>query len=529
MSDRKVAVLLYILFTAVYAGTAGPRLRRPSTDTHFVYLADGWLHRRLDLGGAPPHTNDWAEVEQLTLRDGSTLKGQFLRSGTQRFRTLKGEVRSLGESEITGRSKKYYVSFPPGPAVLMLPLVAIFGHRTSDVGFTVLLAGLIPALAFLLLRRLPRLLAPELDGPRLGGPELGGPGLGRPELGGPPSSSARLPAAGGQGPALAASASSPRSGGVLSVLRARAPELWLVLLLGLGSVLYFCSVIGQVWFTAHVVSLVLLGLYLLCVLPLRRPLLAGVLLGLIYLTRPTMAAFGLLFVLELLRAHCPERRYPLWPPSRLRELPLRRLIGPLLRFALPLAILCTLGAVHNYLRFGRPFEFGHTYLTTMQADNIQRFGLVNYQYLSRNLAAAFTLLPKLLPSPPYVQVSYHGLSLLLTTPALAYLLWPTPVATDSAAVAARRRELRLALWATVAPIALAGFMYQNDGYVQFGFRFSLDYMLALLMLLWLGSQAALRTLRFRALVLVGVAVNTFGAVTFGRMWQFYFNGFFPVQ
>ena len=512
MSDRKVAVLLYLFFTAVYAGTAGPRLRRPSTDTHFVYLADGWLHRRLDLGGAPPHTNDWAEVEQLTLRDGSTLKGQFLRSGTQRFRTLKGEVRSLGEGEITGRSKKYYVSFPPGPAVLMLPLVAIFGHRTSDVGFTVLLAGLIPALAFLLLRRLPRLLAPEPDGP--------------------PSATARPASSDGPGPTPGAAAGSAQKGGALAALAALGrlePELWLVLLLGLGSVLYFCSVIGQVWFTAHVVSLVLLGLYLLCVLPLRRPLLAGVLLGLIYLTRPTMAAFGLLFVLELLRAHCPERRYPLWPPSRLRELPLRRLIGPLARFALPLGILVALGAVHNYLRFGRPFEFGHTYLTTMQADNIQRFGLVNYQYLSRNLAAAFTLLPKLLPSPPYVQVSYHGLSLLVTTPALAYLLWPTPVGTDSVAAAARRRELRLALWATVAPIALAGFMYQNDGYVQFGFRFSLDYMLALLMLLWLGNQAALRTLRFRALVLVGVAVNTFGAVTFGRMWQFYFNGFFPVQ
>ena len=81
----------------------------------------------------------------------------------------------------------------------------------------------------------------------------------------------------------------------------------------------------------------------------------------------------------------------------------------------------------------------------------------------------------------------------------------------------------------MAPIALADFMYQNDGYVQFGFRFSLDYMLAIVMLLWLGSQAALSTLRFRALVLLGVAVNTFGAVTFGRMWQFYFNGFFPVQ
>jgi hypothetical protein len=477
MSDRKVALLLYLLFTAVYAATAGPRLRHPSTDTHFVYLADGWLHKRLDLGTAPPHTNDWAEVEQLTLRDGSTLKGQFLRTQPQKFRTLKGELRTLSDSEITARSKKYYVSFPPGPALLLLPLVAIFGHRTNDVGFTVLLAGLIPALAFLVLRRLPRLLNPEAPGPA----------------------------------------------------PARQPELWLMLLLGLGSVLYFCSVIGQVWFTAHVVSLALLGLYLLCVMPLRHPMLAGLLLGEIYLTRPTMAPFGLLFLLELLRAHSPDRDYPLWPLRRLRAVPLLPLIGPLLRFALPLGVLVAAGAVHNYARFGRPFEFGHTYLTTMQADNIQRFGLVNYQYLARNLAAAFTLLPKLLANPPYVQISYHGLSLLLTTPALLYLLWPTPVASDSVATAARRRELMLALWAVVTPIAVASFLYQNDGYIQFGFRFSLDYMVALVMLLWLGNQAALRTRRFHALCLFGVAVNTFGAVTFGRMWQFYFNGFFPVQ
>lgn len=493
-SDRKLALLLYFLFTAVYAGTAGLRLRQPSTDTHFVYLADGWLHRRLDLGGPPPHGNDWAEVETLTLRDGTTVKGQFLRTQAQRFRTLKGEIRVLPDSEITARSKKYYVSFPPGPALFFLPLVAAFGHRTNDVLFVVLLAGLIPALAFLVLRRLPRLLQPE--------PE--------PEPAAPPAAS-----------------SSGSAGWLPSWLPE--PELWLALLLGLGSVLYFSSVIGQVWFTAHIVSLVLLGLYLLCILPLRHPGLAGVLLGLIYLTRPTMAAFGLLFVLELVRANSPGRDYPVWPLRRLREVRLGRLIGPLLRFALPIGILVAAGAAHNYLRFGRPFEFGHTYLTTMQADNIQRFGLVNYHYLSRNLAAAFTLLPKLLPGPPYIQISYHGLSLLVTTPALLYLLWPAPVVGERAAAAARRRELYLALWAIVAPIALAGLMYQNDGYVQFGFRFSLDYMMAVVMLLWLGNQAALRTSRFRLLVLIGVAVNVFGAVTFGRMWQFYFNGFFPVQ
>ena len=51
MSDRKLALLLFVLFAGIYAGTAGLRLRQPSTDTHFVYLADSWLHRRLDLGG----------------------------------------------------------------------------------------------------------------------------------------------------------------------------------------------------------------------------------------------------------------------------------------------------------------------------------------------------------------------------------------------------------------------------------------------------------------------------------------------
>jgi hypothetical protein len=48
------------------------------------------------------------------------------------------------------------------------------------------------------------------------------------------------------------------------------------------------------------------------------------------------------------------------------------------------------------------------------------------------------------------------------------------------------------------------------------------------MLLSLGNPRAVRTRLFRALVLFGVAVNLFGAITFGRMWQFYFNGFFPV-
>jgi hypothetical protein len=450
MSDRKLAALIYLFCTAVYAATAGPRLRQPSTDTHFVYQAQSWLKKRLDLGRTPPHQNDWAEVETLKLADGNELTGHFLRGQPGRFRTLKGELRPTSDAEIASRSRKYYVSFPPFPALAMLPAVAIFGPRTNDVLFNVLLAGAVPAILYLLLRR-------------------------------------------------------------QQVGLERGSALWLTGLFAFGSVFYFSSVIGQVWFTAHIVSLLLCALYLLCALPPRWPILAGLLIGALYLTRPQMAAIGLLYL------------FGLWQRANSDEKPGRWPVKEALLYLLPCALLFALGGLHNHVRFGRLFEFGHSYLTTMQADNIQRFGLMNYQYLPRNLAAALCLLPKLLPAPPYLQVSYHGLALWFTTPALFYALWPEKAALDPP-----RRGLAAILAACIAPTALAGLLYQNDGYIQFGYRFSLDFMLPAMLILSICRPAAIKTWPFRLLVLWGVIVNLLGAITFGRAWQFYFNGFFPV-
>jgi len=502
MSDRKIAAAIYVACVLVYALVAGQRLLHPSNDTHFVYQAECFLKRRLDLGRTPPHSNDWAEVETLTLRDGSTVSGQFLRSSPGQFRRLDGRTRAIADSEIVSRSRRYYVSFPPFPAVLLLPLVAIFGHRTNDVVFTVLLAGLAPALLFWVLRRLPQHLHPRTPD--------------------------------------AASAPPPLD------LRS---SLWLTALFAFGSVYFFCSVLGQVWFTAHVVSLAACALYLLALLRPLRPALAGLCLGAMFLTRPQMAALSLLFLLELLRRQHPEDRYP----RRLADLrlslrsrrpharpdaktdaspdaaPSTSLWPALLSFLATSGALALFGLVHNYLRFGKPLEFGHSFLTTMQADNIQRFGLVNYQYLSRNLATALTLLPKLLPAPPYLQISYHGLALWFTTPALLFLLWPQPPAHEPASIAGdNRRVLVWVLALACIPIALASLLYQNTGYVQFGYRFSLDYTLPLILLLALTQRLPLRR-RFLACVVWGVLVNLFGALTFSRYWQFYFNGFFPVS
>ena len=64
------------------------------------------------------------------------------------------------------------------------------------------------------------------------------------------------------------------------------------------------------------------------------------------------------------------------------------------------------------------------------------------------------------------------MSLLVTSPNLAYVVAP-----------AERSHLTRPLWITIALAALPGLLYQNSGYIQFGYRFSLDYMIYLMMLL----------------------------------------------
>jgi hypothetical protein len=162
----------------------------------------------------------------------------------------------------------------------------------------------------------------------------------------------------------------------------------------------------------------------------------------------------------------------------------------------------------NQARFGDPFEFGHTYLQIRWRRRIETWGLFNYHYVAKNLAVVLTSLPWLSAAPPHLKISRHGLALWLTTPNLLYLLWP-----------ARMTPRSWALVAAVVPVALLDLAYQNSGWVQFGYRFSLDYLPLLFVLLALGGRRFGRL--FVLLAIVAVIVNAFGAITFDRVHRFY--------
>jgi hypothetical protein len=446
-------LLIYLAFAGAYLGASSGRLPQHSPYNHYVYLAEGWLHGRLALAGGPPNENDWAKVDVLKLKDGRELRGIYgsrVGGPVDRFYPLRGRPETIPENEIASRSAIRYVSFPPFPAVLMAPFVAIWGLRFNDVLFTAFWAALNPMLLFLLLGDLRRR------------------GLSR---------------------------------------RSVADDLWLTAMFGVGSVYYYCSVVGQVWFTALVVAVTLSIGYVWASLDAGRPALAGLLFGLGVATRPPWAVFPL-FIWEAVRVSGG------WSALRTRA-GWRALTPRLLRFAAPAAAVGATLCLHNYARFQNPFEFGHKFLNVQWQERIMRFGLFNYHFLSRNLAAALVLLPRVMAKWPYVRISQHGMSLLVTSPNLVYTVLPQ-----------ERSPLTKPLWITIAFVAIPSLLYQNSGYIQFGYRFSLDYMIYFMILLAIGNRPLTRL--FKGLVVVAFAINLFLAITFGRYMEFsYDDSFFP--
>jgi hypothetical protein len=437
LEGRIAPLVLYAISLAVLASVAASRLGRQSPDPHFVFQADAWLHGHLAIDPPPEKGDDWAKVETVLLDDGREVRGRRL-TGKKRkglFRTTAGE--EVPTSSIRrSLSTTHYVSFPPFPAVVMLPQVAVHGRRANDVVPTVLLAALVLPLAFATLGR------------------LRAAGLSR---------------------------------------RTPVEDLWLAACLAFGTVFFFSAVQGRVWFTAHVVGVVLGLGYAWATIGVRHPIVAGLCLGLAALTRTPMAFLFPLFLFEAWRVAGPDRR---------------RFALTCARFAAPVVVIAIVGVVLNLVRFDQPTEFGHSYLAVRQQAQMEETGLFSLDYLSRNLAVAFTLLPRFSGEYPYVQVGGHGLALWLTTPILFFLLWPR-----------ERGPWHRPLWITVAVIAIPSLLYQNSGWLQFGYRFALDYLALLVLLLAVGGRPLGRT--GKALIAAGIAINLFGAITFARYPQFY--------
>jgi len=278
-------------------------------------------------------------------------------------------------------------------------------------------------------------------------------------------------------------------------------NLWLTALLGFGTVHFYLSIVGKMWFMSQIVTVTFLALAVLFALTSRPPWLVGMMLGFGIIARPNIAlAWPLVFGITVqIQKEAGGR------------LDWRRLAGWTVLSGLPmiLAVGALLG--YNYLRFNDFLDFG--YLTEnvadFMADDLKNYGTFNTHFIERNLRVMFLALPEWDPICRRVVPQHQGMSMFLATPALIYLV-----------KALRRSPWVLGAWSAILALVALISTYYNTGAWQFGYKYMLDFAVPVIMLLAVAAGRRV-SWPFRILILLSIASNIIGVLWWYGKWCVY--------
>jgi hypothetical protein len=244
----------------------------------------------------------------------------------------------------------------------------------------------------------------------------------------------------------------------------------LILTLGfsLGSVFIGVASVSSSWFFAQLVTTFLLfwGFYEYYTRKHTRWWLIGLICALILMTRATAAPVFIFFCLELwmLRSKTQQR------------------LKKFIQLSLPMVIAVLLLGLYNFLRFHNPFNGGYTHQLLYTDSAIARsYGEFSLIHIPAGMYTALLRapIPVLRNSGswtlkfPYIQNNVYGMSIFITSPYLLSLFSNKWSSFDS-----RARHLLIAALAS----ALLVFSYFGLGLIQFGYRYSLDFLPELFLL-----------------------------------------------
>ncbi len=257
----------------------------------------------------------------------------------------------------------------------------------------------------------------------------------------------------------------------------------LAILYGFGTVHYSASIIGTIWFYAHVVAEFGMLLALVEFFGERRFAMIGFYMGLAFLSRQA-TILGSLFFLGWLIWERPDR----W-------------IQKGISFGAGFTPLFLGQSWFNWARFSDPMESGYmlqNYYSSVQAPAIEKYGLFNIAYIPKHLKLIFAGMPDFFPQFPFVRPNPEGMNIWLTTPAFLAL------------IAANWKDVLVVLAGLAAfVISLPAMIYTATGWVQFGYRYALDYLPFLFLAIVSGLQRMPKVLA-GTLIGLSVLVNIWG-------------------
>ena len=258
-------------------------------------------------------------------------------------------------------------------------------------------------------------------------------------------------------------------------------SVWVFLLAALGNIVWYMSSSGSVWYLGQVSAYLFLTLTIYESLNKKRPLILALFFGLAFLSRlQTVLTVPLIFYLN---------------QKKFKDL------KKLFSFSLGFGFFGVIYAIYNYIRFGSIFQTGYGLIPGVLKEPWFQKGIFSITYIPRHLRVIFTSLPKFLKSFPYLEPSWGGLAIWITTPAFIYSLFAN----------LKKREVILT-WISILLICLVDFSHGSTGFAQFGYRFAVDFYPLILFLVVEAISKRKTTWHHWLLLSLSILVNLWGVV-----------------
>jgi hypothetical protein len=270
---------------------------------------------------------------------------------------------------------------------------------------------------------------------------------------------------------------------------------WLLgLSFALGSVFIGVTSISSSWFFAQVLNTFLLFWALYEFYYHKRYWWIGILCACVLMTRATSIPIVLFFALEIWQGRGNHKQK----------------LFQYVQLGAPLLVAIVLLGTYNYLRFQSPFNGGYMmqllYPSATETESLGLFSLIHvptnlYGLLLRGPMPVLRDTSSWTLKFPFIANNVYGMSIFLTSPYFLYLLrqrWSLYSATSQ----------RLLIASAVS--ALLVLSYFGDGIVQFGFRYSLDFLPTLFVVFMIVYRKThVRTTTGMKLLLIGGGIFNF--------------------
>lgn len=260
-------------------------------------------------------------------------------------------------------------------------------------------------------------------------------------------------------------------------------SVWLMtIFFAFGTAHFYVGTLPGTWHAEQIVSafFTILGVYFIFK-KTRRPVdyfLATVLISISLLGKANQALLVCLPILLYVLDHSQKKNW--------RQF--------CLVFILPLFIFTSLFLLYNYARFGHPLEAGHAYINeSPHFTEIHRAnGMWSLKTIPRNFWQMVLEMPSLtrkVSGQVALDFNLDGNSIFFLAPPLLAIFLALPT-----------NPYVFSLWLTLILTALPILMYYSTGWMQFGYRYSLDFLVILMILSVFGTKGKVNFLYFLGII-----------------------------